>query len=193
MAENRVRYAVIGTEGIGKNHIRGIKENPKTSVLTAVCDSVEAFAKKAAEQNGLDKDAKRKWYAFDSAPLVDADTDTLIWPGESGMLYTIKLNTDYDRTAGTLSVAPETMVKACYSSNIGRKVGCESNCRCCQSDHRRYKGTGQCHRCRRLGGCCCDRGNLPDWSDCRLLFRHILLRRGHRHRTDHANGSTGDQ
>jgi hypothetical protein len=57
MAENRVRYAVIGTEGIGKNHIRGIKENPKTSVLTAVCDSVEAFAKKAAEQNGRDK-----WY-----------------------------------------------------------------------------------------------------------------------------------
>ena len=55
MAETRVRYAVIGTEGIGKNHIRGIKENPKTSVLTAVCDNVEAFAKKAAEQNGLDK------------------------------------------------------------------------------------------------------------------------------------------
>ena len=55
MAENRVRYAVIGTEGIGKNHIRGINENPKTSVLTAVCDNVEAFAKKAAEANGLDK------------------------------------------------------------------------------------------------------------------------------------------
>ena len=55
MSEKRVRYAVIGTEGIGKNHIRGINENPKTSVLTAVCDSVEAFAKKAAELNGLDK------------------------------------------------------------------------------------------------------------------------------------------
>lgn len=79
------------------------------------------------EQNGLDKDAKRKWYAFDSAPLVDAETDTLIWPGESGVLYTIKLNTAYDIAAGTLSVAPETMVKTRYSSNIGRKVGCESS------------------------------------------------------------------
>ena len=79
------------------------------------------------EQNGLDTDAKRKWYAFDSAPLVDAETDTLIWPGESGVLYTIKLNTAYDIAAGTLSVAPETMVKTRYSSNIGRKVGCESS------------------------------------------------------------------
>lgn len=79
------------------------------------------------EQSGFDKDAKRKWYAFDSAPLVDAETDTLIWPGESGMLYTIKLNTQYDKAAGTLSVAPETTVKTRYTSNIGRKVGCESS------------------------------------------------------------------
>ena len=30
---------------------------------------------------------------FDSSPLVDAQTDTLIYPGENGILYLIKLNT----------------------------------------------------------------------------------------------------
>ena len=79
------------------------------------------------EQSGNDNIAKRSWYAFDSAPLVDAETDTLIWPGESGVLYTIKLNSNYDKAAGTLSVAPETMVKTRYSTNTGRKLGCESS------------------------------------------------------------------
>lgn len=79
------------------------------------------------EQSGADTDAKRSWYAFDSAPLVDAETDTLIWPGESGVLYTIKLNTQYNKTAGTISVAPETTVKARYTSNLNRKIGCESS------------------------------------------------------------------
>lgn len=79
------------------------------------------------EQSGVDSNAKRRWYAFDAAPLVHAGTDTLIWPGENGVLYTIKLNTQYDKTAGTLSVAPETMVKTRYTSNTGRKLGCESS------------------------------------------------------------------
>ena len=53
-----------------------------------------------------DNFALRAWHMFDSSPLVDAETDTLIWPGESGILYKIKLNTVYDRTNGTLSVSP---------------------------------------------------------------------------------------
>lgn len=56
------------------------------------------------------------WCAFDSAPLVDARTDTLIWPGENGLLYTIRLNTQYDKSAGTLSVAPEAPVRTRYST-----------------------------------------------------------------------------
>lgn len=79
------------------------------------------------EQNGRDSIAKRKWYAFDSAPLVDAETDTLIWPGESGVLYSIKLNTNYDKTAGTLTVSPENTVKTRYTTNTGHKIGCESS------------------------------------------------------------------
>lgn len=69
------------------------------------------------EDYAYDSDAYRYWSAFDSAPLVDAETDTLIWPGENGMLYTIKLNTAYDPAAGTISVSPETPVKARYATN----------------------------------------------------------------------------
>jgi len=72
----------------------------------------------------------RDWIAFDSSPLVDAETDTLIWPGESGVLYTIKLNTEYDKTAGTISVNPDTPVKTRYTSNYtreGRYEGYESS------------------------------------------------------------------
>ena len=57
------------------------------------------------------------WCAFDSAPLVSAETDTLIWPGENGNLYTIKLNTAYDQKAGTLSVSPEEPVLTRYLTN----------------------------------------------------------------------------
>lgn len=79
------------------------------------------------EQSGKDSFAKRKWYAFDSAPLVDAETDTLIWPGENGILYTIKLNTEYDMDAGTISVSPETAAKTRYTTKFDRAVGYESS------------------------------------------------------------------
>lgn len=54
------------------------------------------------------------WCAFDSSPLVDAETDTLIWPGENGLLYTIKLNTRYNAAEGTVSVAPDKPVLTRY-------------------------------------------------------------------------------
>ena len=52
---------------------------------------------------------------FDSSALVDAETDTLIYPGENGILYRIKLNTNYDEQAGTLSIAPDQVVKWRYN------------------------------------------------------------------------------
>ena len=51
---------------------------------------------------------------FDSSALVDAKTDTLIYPGENGILYLIKLNTQYDPQAGTLSISPDNIVKWHY-------------------------------------------------------------------------------
>lgn len=51
---------------------------------------------------------------FDSSALVDAETDTLIYPGENGILYLIRLNTAYDAAAGTLSISPDPVVKWHY-------------------------------------------------------------------------------
>ena len=48
--------------------------------------------------------------------MIDAKTDTLFYPGENGVLYTIKLNTEYDAKAGTLSVTPEHVVDYTYST-----------------------------------------------------------------------------
>ncbi len=59
--------------------------------------------------------ASRGWYMFDSSPLVSADTDQLIYPGESGILYIIHLNTKYDEAKGTLSVDPDNIVKWKYN------------------------------------------------------------------------------
>ena len=60
----------------------------------------------------------RSWRAFDASPLVDAETDTLIWPGENGLLYTIKLNTNYNKAAGTLSINPDKPVFNRYMTSL---------------------------------------------------------------------------
>lgn len=73
---------------------------------------------------------RSSWTAFDSSPLVDAETDTLIWPGETGILYTYKLNTQYDKSAGTITVAPEATARVRYTSDYskaGRYLGMESS------------------------------------------------------------------
>ena len=54
---------------------------------------------------------------FDASPLVDAASDTLIWPGENGLLYLLHLNTAYNESAGTLSVEPDHMVKWRYEGS----------------------------------------------------------------------------
>ncbi len=81
----------------------------------------------AFEYGNGDDWRKRNWTAFDSSPLVSAETDTLIWPGESGILYTMKLNTVYDKEAGTLSIAPDNIVRTRYSTSTGRTLGYEAS------------------------------------------------------------------
>jgi outer membrane protein assembly factor BamB len=63
-----------------------------------------------------DPNAYRKWHAYDSSALIDTETDTLIEPGENGILYTIKLNTQYDEQTGALSVSPDEPVKFTYTA-----------------------------------------------------------------------------
>ena len=56
---------------------------------------------------GRDAMAFRPWGAFDSSGLVDGTSDTLIQAGENGLVYKVKLNTEYDAKGGTLSLAPQ--------------------------------------------------------------------------------------
>lgn len=58
--------------------------------------------------------AFRDWNMFDSSPLVCADTDQLIYPGENGILYIIHLNSKYNEQTGELSVEPDNIVKWKY-------------------------------------------------------------------------------
>lgn len=89
--------------------------------------------------DGHDENAYRRWYAFDPAPLIHAETDTMLQLGENGIFYTVKLNTDYDPEAGTISIDPE-MVKYVYRSDISTRPGMENsvsvyNCYACFVDN----------------------------------------------------------
>lgn len=62
--------------------------------------------------------APRNWTAADASPLVDAETDTLIYPSENGVLYIIKLNSEFDPSIGLMTIDPPAPVKWRY---IGRR------------------------------------------------------------------------
>ncbi len=53
---------------------------------------------------------------FDSSAVVDPETDTLIYPGENGLLYLIHLGTHYDEAAGTLSLDLDKVVRWRYTT-----------------------------------------------------------------------------
>lgn len=62
--------------------------------------------KKLMEWGAANKDpfAYRSWQAYDSSALIDADTDTLIMPGENGVLYTMEMHTKYNAETGEVSM-----------------------------------------------------------------------------------------
>lgn len=71
---------------------------------------------------GNDPVAFRSWGANDSSALLNRYTDTLINCGENGLIYKVKLNTDFNKGAGTISIDPEVTkyrYKSSYSSNQG--------------------------------------------------------------------------
>lgn len=71
---------------------------------------------------GTTPEAFRLWGAFDPSAVLDKNTDTLIVPGENGLLYRIKMNTVFNRNSGELSIDPEVTkyrYEAVYDPNIG--------------------------------------------------------------------------
>ena len=99
---------------VGSGDVNADSKRPRMHIISLI-DGSMLFEYGEAESLSIRRD-NDVWCAFDSAPLVDADTDTLIWPGESGILYTIKLNTQYDRAAGTISISPDRPVVTRYNT-----------------------------------------------------------------------------
>lgn len=85
---------------------------------------------------GFDYFSDRNWQAYDGSPLIS--NDTLIYGGENGVLYTVKLNTEFDKSAGKVSVDPERLVKYSYKgtgystkdAEGSRWLGIESSVSC---------------------------------------------------------------
>lgn len=74
--------------------------------------------------NGRDKFAYISWGAFDGNPVIDAKTDTMVLPGENGLIYIVKLNTNYDKQNGTISISP-VITRYRYTKN-GKAGGTEN-------------------------------------------------------------------
>ena len=75
---------------------------------------------------GRDEVAFRGWGANDSSALLDKKTDTLLDVGENGLVYRVKLNTKFDKTAGSVSIAPQ-ITKYRYRSPFNDEQGIENS------------------------------------------------------------------
>ena len=77
---------------------------------------------------GDDGAYRMNWGAFDSSPIIDAITDTLIWPCENGIIYTFTLNTEYVSGSSSIMVNPVcTGYKYIFNDTQGRYLGVESS------------------------------------------------------------------
>ena len=65
---------------------------------------------------GPDPFAIRVFHGFDSSPIFDKLTDTLIEPAENGILYTMRLNSSFDEK-GNIKIDPSEVVKLRYTTS----------------------------------------------------------------------------
>ena len=67
--------------------------------------------------------APRGWPAADGSPLVDAVTDSLIYPSENGVIYIIKLGSEFDPEEGTMRIDPSDPVKWRFTGTRSHVAG----------------------------------------------------------------------
>lgn len=112
-------YPILYT-GMGINDLRG-KKGPWKYRIFSLIDNSEIFS-----IPGTDPVISRTWGAFDSSGLVHAETDTFIQGGENGLLYKVKLNTNFDAENGQLSMNPE-VIKYRYNNIYTGRLGIENS------------------------------------------------------------------
>lgn len=96
--------------GSGDHYREAGKESRAMAVSLVTGEVLFSFGNKP------DSFADRSWHAYDSSALVCAESDVLLYPGENGLLYRVKLNTQYDEAAGTLTMNPSRPVKYRYGA-----------------------------------------------------------------------------
>ena len=64
---------------------------------------------------GFDWFSRRTWQAYDGSPMIA--NDTLVYGGENGIFYTVKLNAEFDAAAGTVSINPDGLIKTRYEAS----------------------------------------------------------------------------
>ena len=67
------------------------------------------------EFGAADGYAFRSWSMYDASPLVHAESDRLIYPGENGLLYIVNLNSSYDPETGVVGMLPDEPVRWRYN------------------------------------------------------------------------------
>ncbi len=75
---------------------------------------------------GRDPVAFRKWGAFDSSAIMDKNTDTFFEAAENGLIYRVKLNTNFDRDAGTIALSPQ-ITRYRYKDSTNVELGIENS------------------------------------------------------------------
>jgi len=113
-------YPILYT-GMGINSLKSGKTGPWKYRIFSLIDNSEIFS-----IPGKDPNISRTWGAFDSSGLVHAETDTLFQCGENGLLYKVKLNTDFDIDNGQLSINPD-VTKYRYSNLYRSNLGIENS------------------------------------------------------------------
>lgn len=69
------------------------------------------------ELGAKDPFAPRIFHGYDSSALVYGPADTMFYPAENAIMYSMRLNTDYDEARGTLSIDPSEIVKWTYRTD----------------------------------------------------------------------------
>lgn len=98
--------------GAGDSSPNGPAENQIISLIDG---------KKLYSYGQEDPFATRGFFAFDPATLVHAESDTVTYASECGIVYQFKLNTQYDEAAGTISIAPSNIMKWRYTTDRSRQ------------------------------------------------------------------------
>lgn len=75
---------------------------------------------------GRDPQALRDWGAFDSSGLLNRATDSYLQPGENGLVYLLKLHTEFDPIAPAITIQPE-VVRYRYADAEQRYLGTENS------------------------------------------------------------------